>query len=616
MLVCSVATAQNSTTNLEPGQIYNTGNLVNWNPPNSNNNQITSPWINGVYQQRLTCWVWGDPGNCGPTPTVTPGNINFSYGMTDIYQITNIAAALPNSGTGLRVNGYNFGFMAKNGNGWDNGQQDYLSAYVKFSAPDGSTVRSDYYDLNYKFNWTYFNYNKTFDTPYASKDVSTVQYGFVGMDSNFWAGTYGPEITNISFSLKYSVDPCASNVLSSPTCPGYLDALAKLAPAPTTATIDPISTTSTSALTTTTIVTDPVTSTVNVTSTTSIGQPSVVSPVVSAPTSTTSATSSTISATSSQTQKESSGSSSNTSLALSIISKNSDRDAAGSAVAQAAVSQAQAAATQAQQEANSVAASAVANSMTASAVTIGGQQSSGNGIRINNNNNSNNTNFTLQSGVTSLVSSIGGPQTNNNMSIVQQQNSSGLGLNISNNQPVIVTSTGSQQSTISESVTTFALPLLQPQQPIASVVAPTVFGTVEQPQAQQQTMLQSSSITSQSIESYAVVPPNFLTDKSNPLTDIIEGKNTVPQNSTIATTGPSVNKNSGDNEVAGGVDINKMALAPVGYGDYLNLALRDAAFYAPKEVYKNQRNVDNARALRQLSSDSKHKEMVELQYAK
>ena len=618
-LICGVATAQNTTTGttaLDPGQIYNTGNLVNWNPPNSNNNQITSPWINGVYQQSLTCWAWGNPGNCGPTPTVTPGNINFSFGMTDIYQITNIAAALPNSGTGLRVNGYNFGFMAKNGNGWDNGQQDYLSAYVNFYAPDGKTVRNDYYDLNYKFNWTYFNYNKTFDTPYASKDVSTVQYGFVGMDSNFWAGTYGPEITNISFSLKYSVDPCATNVFSSPTCPGYLDALAKLAPAPTTATIDPIATTSTSASTTTTIVTDPVASTVSVTSTTSVGQPTVVSPVVSAPTSTTSS-STTSATTSSQTQKESSGSSSNTSLALSIISKNSDRDAAGSAVAQAAVSQAQAAATQSQQEAATVAASAVANSMTANAVTIGGQQSSGNGIRINNNNNnSNSTNFSLQSGITSLASSIGGPQTNNNISIVQQQNSSGLGLNISNNQPVIVTNTSSQQSTISESVNTFALPLLQPQQPIASIVAPTVFGSFEQPQVQQQTILQSSSITSQSIESYAIVPPNFLTDKSNPLTDIVEGKNTVPQNDTVATTGPSVNKNSSDNDVAGGITIAKMAVDPAGYNSYLNLALRDAAFYAPKEVYKNQRNVDNARLLRQLSSDSKHREMVEMQYAK
>jgi hypothetical protein len=603
LLLCKAATAQN-TTALEPGQVYSTGNLVNWTAPNTTapTTSTTSPWINGVYSNTL-CFYAGDPGNCGPNPTVRPGSINFSYGLTDIYQVTSVAAALPNSGTGLNVNGYNFGFSAKNGNGWDDGRQDYLTAYVRFYGPNGSTVRDDFYNLNYKFDWSYFNFSKTFDTPYASKDLTAAQYGFVGRDNNFWAGNYGPEITNISFSLKYSVDPCATNPMYSPTCPGYLDALAKLVPQ-TTVVADP----------TVSTVTEPVasvTSTATSTSSTSIiGQTSIVAPIVSAPAPTT------VSSTSSQTQKESSGSS-NTNLALSIISKNSDRDAAGSAVAQAAVSQAQATATQAQQEAASVAASAVANSTTANAVTVGSQQSNGTGIRVNNNNNSNTTNFTLQSGVTSLVTSVGGPQTtNNNTSIVQQQNSSGLGLNVSNNQPVIVTNIGTQQTSTSESVTTFALPLLQPQQPVASVVAPTVFSSFEQPQVQQQTMLQSSSITSQSTETYAVVPSNFLTDRSNPLTDIVEGKNTVPQNSTIATTGPSVNRNSSDNEVAGGVDLNKMALAPVGYGDYLNLALKDAAFYAPKEVYKNQRNVDNVRVLRQLSSDSKHREMVEMQYAK
>ena len=77
-----------------------------------------------------------------------------------------------------------------------------------------------------------------------------------------------------------------------------------------------------------------------------------------------------------------------------------------------------------------------------------------------------------------------------------------------------------------------------------------------------------------------------------------------------------MNKNAQDNDIAGGVDINKMASSPTGYGDYLNFTMRDVAFYAPKEVYKNQRNVDNARALRLLTNDSKHREMVEMQYAK
>ena len=59
-----------------------------------------------------------------------------------------------------------------------------------------------------------------------------------------------------------------------------------------------------------------------------------------------------------------------------------------------------------------------------------------------------------------------------------------------------------------------------------------------------------------------------------------------------------------------------MATAPTGYGDYLNFAMRDVAFYTPKEVYRNQRNVDNQNLLRQMTNDSKHRQMVEMQYGK
>jgi hypothetical protein len=42
----------------------------------------------------------------------------------------------------------------------------------------------------------------------------------------------------------------------------------------------------------------------------------------------------------------------------------------------------------------------------------------------------------------------------------------------------------------------------------------------------------------------------------------------------------------------------------------------DVAFYAPKEIYKNQKTVDNARTLRGLQggSDRLHQEMVNQQY--
>lgn len=223
-MLCTSYSASNAqdASALDPTQVYSTGNLVT--PTGS-----YSTWTNAVFQDSLTCWSWGNPGYCGPNAIVRPGdNINFSFGLTDIYQIRSIADALPYSGTGLRVNGYNFSFTAKNGNGWDDGRVDYLIAYVKFYGSNGSMVVDDRYDLNYKFNWTSFNLNQTFQTPFATKDLSAVQYGFVGRDNNGWAGPYGPEIYNTSFSLKYSVDTCALDVFSSPSCPGYLDALGKL----------------------------------------------------------------------------------------------------------------------------------------------------------------------------------------------------------------------------------------------------------------------------------------------------------------------------------------------------------------------------------------------------
>jgi len=93
----------------EPGQVYTTGNIVQTTPQGG-----PTPWVNGVYQNNLTCWGWGDPGYCGPNPIVRPGDsINFSYGMTNLYQLQTITNILPNTGTGLSVNGYNLQYSIK-----------------------------------------------------------------------------------------------------------------------------------------------------------------------------------------------------------------------------------------------------------------------------------------------------------------------------------------------------------------------------------------------------------------------------------------------------------------------------------------------------------------------
>lgn len=557
MLIISSAVNAQSVTSLDPSQVYDTANIVNNTTAPTN---TTGTWQNiGLWNQGLPCWGPGGPVYCGPQPYFNNGSFNFSYGMTDVYQTANVANSLPGLGAGLRVNGYNFGFMAKNGNGWDGGRPDYLVAYTIFRDASGAEKYSKTYDLNKNFGyWVNYNFSETFTTPFATKDLGTVQYGFVGMDNNYWAGPYGPEVTNISFSLKYSVDPCYANVLSSPTCPGYLDALNKLLP-PTTVESTPVTTTSTSAVSTTTVTVEP--TAVTTSTTTTVGQPTVVAPVVSAPAPATSSTTSATTATTTSTQSNKENASNNNSLALSIISKNQERDSAALSVSQNAVSQAAQAALQSQQEAATVAASAVANSQTANVVAVGGPQNPGTGIRVN-------------------AAAAGSTQTLSNM----------------------ISAVGA-----------VTLSTLNPPAAASMLTVSTSSVTQEQPQ-QPQITVPTNNAPVTSVQNYAIVPPNFLTDKTNPLTEIVEGRVVVPDTSTNTFAGPAVNQKAGDNDAAGGVSISKMALAPVGYGDYLNFTLRDAAFYAPREVYRNQRTVDNAQVLRQLTNDSRHRDMVEQQY--
>jgi len=111
------------------------------------------------------------------------------------------------------------------------------------------------------------------------------------------------------------------------------------------------------------------------------------------------------------------------------------------------------------------------------------------------------------------------------------------------------------------------------------------------------------------------ISSSFASNMLSPLRSAMEAR---PMEGTGTESNQTVKKDVQNNELAGGVDLTKMAIQPAGFGDYLNLALTDAAFYGPKEVYKNQRVVDNARAQRLLqgASDRMHQEMVNSQYNK
>lgn len=63
-----------------------------------------------------------------------------------------------------------------------------------------------------------------------------------------------------------------------------------------------------------------------------------------------------------------------------------------------------------------------------------------------------------------------------------------------------------------------------------------------------------------------------------------------------------------------GVSLSALAVTPPGYSAYSVQLITQVPFYPVKQIYLNQRTVDNARALRQLTNDSRHRDMVEQQY--
>jgi hypothetical protein len=536
------------------------------------------------------------------------GNINFSYGSTYLYQQQLVSSLLP-SGSGLQVNGYNFGFTAKNGNGWDDGRVDQLTALVRFWDNTGgrganNLLYGDVYDLTRKYNWTTFDYSKTFTTPLAVPSIGQVQYGFIGRDNNFWAGPYGPELYNVSFSLKYSVDPCASNPLYSPTCSGYLAALAKLTP------------------TSTTLIAEappppppPMSMDSNLTgSFTPIGQPapppgsspppppgSLPPPEGSQPPSTPSggpapagapnpiqqASAPTPSATQTkvgEVSDSSGGSKSTVSLSsvLSMISSNQDKTSAlEKSVVQAADAQAFSAGETAKQQAEKLA----GDVQTQSIANSGGSSQTGTALA------SGTQSVTQLQG--SSVSMQGNQQGNSasNSARLQQSINSG--------------SMGTQSDTVTSNVTTqqqqyniqnttrqeFNVAMVTPQVSY-SLVAPTRYAPVQ-------------------IELPMTEGIKF--GYRSPVDNAMESKSFLPQMNSGSEQNDSVKKNVQNNEAAGNVSIESIAKQPANYAQYF-VMMPDVAFYAPKEIYRNQKTVDNVRALRQMSSDKLHQDMVNQQY--
>lgn len=542
------------------GQIYNTGNVVL--PTNQGG---PSSWVNGVYQDNLTCWSWGQPGYCGPNAIVGPGNnINFSFGSTYLYQQQDISSILPSSTPGLQVTGYNFGFRAKNGNGWDDGRVDQLAALVRFWDTTGGRGTSNLlygnsYDLNYKFNWTNFNFSENFTSPLNASSIGKVQYGFIGRDNNGWAGPYGPEVINVSFSLKYTVDPCSVNVLSSPSCPGYLSAINSLTPATVAASSTIVSTPTTVATLPTTADVQPSTVVVD-----AGGVEVSTSGTISAPDNIPQSVKESAQKTESEKQEEKTKSGPNMSLVMSVVRQVQANDRA-------------------------VQASAVENALQEVSSAIANAQEQTNMVIENNQrNNAAQQQAAAESQQTSIV----------NLQLQNMQTSRQSSFNF---EPVAAVNQIQQIQKPVEQVNT------QTQVQVSKVDYSLLPLTV-----QPFTSSQVSVFRQNENQGEIIAQTNFVSNES-PIKSILEQKPFI-ENTTTEQKTETVKSNVQSNELAGNVDINKMAVTPPGFNAYMSLALKDGQLYKPEEIYKNQVTVDNVRALRQLSSDRVHQEMVNQQY--
>ena len=554
-----------------------TGNLVN---NTQTATSAVSTWQNGKFVSELKCWQPGDP-DCSPgTPYIRPdGSINFSYGYTELYQVVNVSKALPNSGTGLVTTGFTFSWRSKNGNYWDDARQDELKAYVQGYTKSGQWIENFNYSLNFIHDWTDYSWSENWSKLRRPNDLSNVIFGFAGKDNNYWVGPYGPEITNVNFQLKYKPDPCVTNPLFSPECPKFQETLQKN-------------------LASTTTTTD------------TLKPPPEFNPQQSqdgAPPPPKSDDKLFMAEKEDGVYEEPLVDINRLIDTLIKIEDNQIREQQITMDAvTTAISETEKITNQTVRQAEQIASRAIRQSIEIGMIS---QQQS---IQENaSKENKSQQSISLFQAPTSIATD------GFKLPGVQNQMNGLLSPTVQNQ--VETNSTSTQHTTNRSQEFNTGLNLLSANQ--ASVSTPSGMTT--------QTLLQTTNnndfSSSFGIQTGVVNPlaslitdtptlqTNFLTNKADPINAIIESKSNIEEKKDEPNTS-SVNRNAQNNEVAGGVDIASIAIQPPGFNQYASLVLRDAVFYTPKEIYRGQRTVDNARALRQLASDRLHQEMVDQQY--
>jgi hypothetical protein len=176
-------------------------------------NLVTNTWTGTTPS---TSTGGGFSGGNVPAYNSSTNTLMFGYNEATVAQTYAINQAL--SGSGVQIGGYNYSWQYLN----NSSTGGTLSSTIKLTSQTGSTLESYTYGMNVIADgWRTMQGTQNFNQQYGVSSVGNLSIEFTGKDARWWAGLYGPQVRDVNLSLNYTVDPCVSNPLYSPSCTNY-----------------------------------------------------------------------------------------------------------------------------------------------------------------------------------------------------------------------------------------------------------------------------------------------------------------------------------------------------------------------------------------------------------
>ncbi len=184
---------------------------------------MTNQWWNAATGTGPQPGVTHTSGGPGPLWDPNQGILFFSYGNVTAFQESYVPSALVGTPSGIQVRGYTYSYDIRNMN-FDNrqGSTDTITATITMRGNPSSIILDSVTNVhNTRFDWTTFSGTRTLTNPVDPSSTGWLGIYFQSRDTGFWAGYYGPQVRNVDVRVNYGVDPCATNPAYSVTCSGF-----------------------------------------------------------------------------------------------------------------------------------------------------------------------------------------------------------------------------------------------------------------------------------------------------------------------------------------------------------------------------------------------------------